>query len=221
MARAQLVRRTAVDMAADDIRDRILSGELAPGSALRQEALAEQLGVSRIPLREAIRQLSNEGLVDLQPHRGAFVSMLSKSEVQEFFDLRLKLEPWLLREAVPHVQPADLEEARALVARMDRAPASEWGTLNWSLHECLYASARRPATLAIVRSLHERCERYLRFQVVNAPIRRQAHTEHTDLINLCAQRQGARAEAALTRHLRAAADQVQAVVGKLLQLEGA
>lgn len=215
-AAGRLVRKTAVELAADAIRDRILSGELPPGAALRQEALAEKLGVSRIPLREAIRQLSNEGLVDLQPHRGAFVSTLSKAEVQEFFDLRFKLEPWLLREAVPHMQPAELDRAEAIVASMDRAQAAQWGVLNWSLHEMLYTAARRPATLAIVRSLHERCERYLRFQVMNAPVRRQAHAEHMEIIGLCRRGNARKAEAALAAHIEAAAAQVQAIVGRLL-----
>ena len=79
----RLVRKTAVDLVVDALRDRILSGSLPPGSALRQELLAEELGVSRLPVREAIRQLSAEGLVDMIAHRGAYVSMLSRAEVQE------------------------------------------------------------------------------------------------------------------------------------------
>ncbi|MFP3534038.1 GntR family transcriptional regulator, partial [Burkholderia sp. SIMBA_042] len=59
------MRKTAVDLVVDELRDRILSGAIAPGSALRQELLAEELGVSRLPVREAIRQLSAEGLVDM------------------------------------------------------------------------------------------------------------------------------------------------------------
>lgn len=212
----RLVRKTAVELVVDEIRQRILSGALPPGSALRQEALAEELGVSRIPLREAMRFLSSEGLVDLQPHRGAFVSMLSTGEAQEFFDIRLRLEPWLLREAAPVIGEAELAQAEAVVARMDVAEASDWGRLNWQLHELLYRPAQRPAALAIVRALHEKSERYLRFQVVNAPIRRQAHTEHMALIGLCRHGRAEQAQAALEQHIAEAAQQIIGIVRRLL-----
>ncbi|MCJ0762075.1 GntR family transcriptional regulator [Variovorax sp. CYS-02] len=210
------MRKTAVELVVDELRQRILSGTLPPGSALRQEALAEELGVSRIPLREAMRFLSSEGLVDLQPHRGAFVSMLSTAEAQEFFDIRLRLEPWLLREAAPAMGEAELAQAEAVVTRMDVAEASDWGRLNWQLHELLYRPAQRPAALGIVRALHEKSERYLRFQVVNAPIRQQARTEHMALIGLCRHGQAEQAQAALEQHIIEAAEQIIGIVRRLL-----
>lgn len=212
----RLVRKTTVELVLDELRSRILSGAIAPGAALRQEALAEELGVSRIPVREAIRLLSSEGLVDVQPHKGAFVSMLSKDEVQEFFDLRQRLEPWLLHEAVPALTDSALERARKIVATMDTAMAEDWGALNWQLHEVLYSAAQRPAALAIVRGLHEKSERYFRFQVVNAPIRDQAHQEHLQLIELCRHRQAEKAQRMLEQHIAQAAEQILAIVDRLL-----
>lgn len=212
----RLVRKTAVELVVDELRSRILSGQLPSGSVLRQEALADELGVSRIPLREAMRLLSAEGLVDVYPHKGAYVSMLSKEEVQEFFDLRLRLEPWLFHEAAMRISTAELDRAERLVARMDSAGAEEWGALNWELHELLYAAAGRPAAMSIVRALHEKSERYFRFQVVNAPIRQQAHDEHLALIDLCRHRQADKAQVALERHIADAADQILAIVGRLL-----
>ncbi len=109
--------------------------------------------MSRLPVREAIRQLSAEGLIDMIPHRGAYVSMLSRAEVQEFFDIRLRLEPWLFRLAVRQSDRQDLELASQVVAQMDTAEPEQWGRLNWQLHELLYRSAQRPAALAMVRAL--------------------------------------------------------------------
>lgn len=212
----RLVRKTAVDLVVDDLRDRILSGAIAPGSALRQELLADELGVSRLPVREAIRQLSAEGLVDMIAHRGAYVSMLSRAEVQEFFDIRLRLEPWLFSLAVQQHEAADLDRAAQVVAEMDSAAPDQWGRLNWQLHELLYRAAQRPAALAMVRALHEKSERYFRFQIVNAPIRQQAHDEHSELIALSRQGQAGKAEAALERHIAQAADQILAIVDHLL-----
>jgi DNA-binding GntR family transcriptional regulator len=211
-----IVRKTTVELVTDALRDRILTGTLAPGSALRQVALAEQLGVSRIPLREAIRMLWSEGLVDVKPHRGAYVSMLSPREVEEFFELRLKLEPWLLKEAVLRTTPAILEAAENVVKEMDSARVEQWGSLNWRLHELLYRASDRPQGLAIVRALHEKSERYFRFQVVNAPIRKVAHDEHLELISLCRQRKTRAACEALEKHIEDASRQVLAIVQKLL-----
>jgi DNA-binding GntR family transcriptional regulator len=212
----RLQRKTAVELVVEELRSRILSGSIAPGLPLRQEALAEELGVSRIPLREAIRLLSTEGLLDLVPHRGAFVSMISLAEVREFFEIRLKLEPWLLREAVPNLTEQDLQRASATVAEMDEAEAAQWGPLNWRLHERLYAPAGRPLTLNMVRALHEKSERYFRFQVMNAPIRQQAHDEHMQLIELCRQRKADMATVALEDHISQASVQIVEIVGRLL-----
>ena len=213
---SRLVRKTAVELVLDELRARILSGACAPGSPLRQEALAEELGVSRIPLREAIRLLSSEGFVEVQPHKGAYVSMLSKNEVREFFELRQRLEPWLLQEAVPRISEAQLDRAEKLIQFMDTANAADWGKLNWQLHELLYSAADRPAALAIVRGLHEKTERYFRFQVVNAPIREQAHAEHQQLIELCRHRQPDKARQVLERHITDAAVQILGIVDRLL-----
>jgi len=215
-AGTRLVRRTTSELVAEAVRDRILSGDLPPGSALRQEVLADELGVSRIPVREAIRQLSAEGFVDAIPHRGAFVSMLSRAEVQELFDIRLRLEPWLLHESALLISPDELAQAEQCVARMDTAGPQQWGQLNWQLHERLYKAAQRPAALNIVRALHEKSERYFRFQVVNAPIRQQAHDEHMALIDLCRSRRAGEAQAVLERHIADAAQQILSIVGRLL-----
>jgi DNA-binding GntR family transcriptional regulator len=212
----RLVRRTTVELVLDELRSRILSGAASPGSHLRQEALADELGVSRIPVREAIRFLSSEGLVDVLPHKGAFVSTLSKDDVREFFDLRQRLEPWLLHEATPKISDSKLERAQRIVEAMDTANAGDWGTLNWQLHELLYSAANRPAALSIVRGLHEKSERYFRFQVVNAPIRVQAHQEHLLLIDLCRHRQADQAQAVLERHIADAAEQILTIVDRLL-----
>ncbi|MCD0504953.1 GntR family transcriptional regulator [Bordetella petrii] len=212
----KILRKTTTELVLDALRDRILSGDLSPGAPLRQELLGEELGVSRIPVREALRLLSAEGFVDTIPHRGAFVSMISRAEVEEFFDIRRRLEPWIFREAIPLASKAELDSAENIVRQMDTAEPQRWGSLNWQLHEHLYRPAQRPAALNIVRTLHEKSERYFRFQVVNAPIRQQAHEEHMALIDLCRQRAVDQAEAALEAHIEKAAEQILAIVDRLL-----
>lgn len=214
----KLVRQTTVELVTTEIRQRILSGEFAPGEVLRQEALAEELGVSRVPVREAITRLTGEGLLTSVPHKGAYVAELSVDEVKETFDIRLRLEPWLFSEAVGRISAAEIGKAERLVAEMDNADAGDWGRLNWRFHETLYAPARRDITLQLLRVLHDRCDRYFRFQVVQVPIREQSHDEHMAMIGACKKKDGKLAAKLLEQHVRTAANQivsvVEAVVGR-------
>src|SRR5262245_22689559 len=98
-------RQTLTSMTADAVRERILRGHYAEGHPLRQELIAAELGVSRIPVREALRQLEAEGLVTFNPHHGAVVSTLSLKQIQEVFELRAEIESDLIRRATPHLTP--------------------------------------------------------------------------------------------------------------------
>ena len=104
-----LIRQTLASAAVDAIRERILDRTYPEGEPLRQDSLAAELGVSRIPIREALRQLEAEGLVTFNPQRGAVVSSLSIAEIEELFELRAELESDLLRRSVPLLTEDDIE----------------------------------------------------------------------------------------------------------------
>jgi DNA-binding GntR family transcriptional regulator len=212
----KIVRTTTVELVTKAIRQRILSGELAPGEPLRQEALADELGVSRVPIREAITRLTGEGLLFNVPHKGAYVAQLSVEEVQETFEIRLRLEPWLFSLAIPHIGDAEIEKAATLVNEMDRAESGLWGQLNWRLHETLYVPAQRDITLQMLRVLHDRSDRYFRFQVVQVPIREQSHDEHMGLIDACRKRDAKLGARLLEQHVKVAEQQIMAVVEKIM-----
>src|SRR5918997_1165848 len=106
-ARKSLQHRTISAAVAEELRRRIVDGEFSAGFQLRQDALASEFGVSRIPVREALMQLEAEGLVKIHPHRGAIVSELSTEEVHELFELRALLEPRLLKASAKHLTEAD------------------------------------------------------------------------------------------------------------------
>jgi DNA-binding GntR family transcriptional regulator len=212
LAPRKIVRTTTVELVTDAIRQRILSGELAPGEALRQEALADELGVSRVPIREAITRLTGEGLLTVVPHKGAYVCELSIDEVEESFDIRLRLEPWLFSEAIARITEAEIGKAEKLVKEMDKANEAQWGQLNWRFHETLYLPAQRDITLQMLRVLHDRSDRYFRFQVVKVPIREQSHDEHMALVEACRARDAKRGAKLLEQHIRTAAQQIVAMV---------
>jgi len=152
--RPVLGHRTMALAAADELRRRILSGEFPEGFQLKQDALAEDFGMSRIPIREALVQLESEGFVRILPHRGAQVSELSQTEIRELFELRALLEPRLLRLSAPRLTEQDYAaldrinaEYRAEIQAMN---PGRWGELNTKLHLHLMSRAEQPRTLAIV-----------------------------------------------------------------------
>lgn len=200
-----LVHRTLSSAIAEQLRQRILSGTHAAGSQLRQDALAAQYGVSRIPVREALFQLEAEGLVQIAPHKGAVVSTFSRTEVDDVFDLRVLLEPRLLRGSAPRLSEADyagiaqLDAAFAeAIARQDTA---HWGELDARFHLALYGCAPQPRTLAIVTQLLQTSDRYTRMQMNRAGVHPRAEREHRKLLQLC---RGGRLDEAcehLARHI--------------------
>ncbi|MDR5816212.1 MULTISPECIES: GntR family transcriptional regulator [unclassified Caballeronia] len=212
----RIVRTTTVELVTTALRQRILSGDLAPGEVLRQEALADELGVSRVPVREAITRLVGEGLLTKVPHKGAYVAELSIGEVQETFEIRLRLEPWLFSQAIPHISDAEIARAEKLVNEMDQAESGMWGQLNWRLHETLYLPAGRDITLQMLRGLHDRSDRYFRFQVVQVPIREQSHDEHMNLVEACRKRDAKLGAKLLEQHVKTAAQQIIAVVETIM-----
>jgi DNA-binding GntR family transcriptional regulator len=211
----RLARHTVVETAAIALRRRILSGAFAEGEALRQDALAEEFGISRIPIREAFRQLAAEGLVTIHPHRGVVVSALSPDEVAELFDLRAMLEPDLIRRAVPRQSAADQAEAARILAEyataIARGDVNAWGELNTEFHLALYRPAARPQTLAVVRMLLANTDRFTRLQLALAGGTERAMREHAELLALC--REGAVDAAGALAHRH-----VVAVRDDLLQL---
>ncbi len=181
-----LKRRTVVDMTAEALRERILRGDYPEGAPLRQDALATELGVSRIPVREALRQLQVEGLVTFSPHVGAIVSSLSLNEIAELFELRALLEPELLKRAMPNLTPEILDRADAVLdayeAAFEQGDVAAWGALNWEFHSTLLAAADRPLTLNVLSMLHNQSDRYTRMQLKLTHWEDRARHEHLAIL---------------------------------------
>jgi DNA-binding GntR family transcriptional regulator len=204
-ATRKIVRTTTVELVTTAIRQRILSGDLA-----------DELGVSRVPIREAITRLTGEGLLTNVPHKGAYVAELSIEEVQETFEIRLRLEPWLFSQAIPHITEGEIARAENLVTEMDGAESGMWGQLNWRFHETLYVPAHRDITLQMLRVLHDRSDRYFRFQVKQVPIRQQSHDEHMAMVAACRKRDAKLGAKLLEQHVKIAAQQIVAVVEAIM-----
>lgn len=202
-ALSPLSRRTAAEQAADVIRERILTGHLAAGTPIRQEHLAAELGISRIPLREALKQLEAEGLVTIAPHKGATVAPLSSAEIEELFELRLRLEIWIFGLALPRMTAADFAALDQLIAEQQQPDnLARWGDLNWQFHEVLYRPANRPVTLKMLKRIHDNIDRYLRFEIASTNGRDRALREHQTLLAYCRAGDAAKAAQLLEAHIR-------------------
>ena len=191
-------RQTLTSAVTESLRQRILSGEFADGQQLRQEALSNEYGVSRVPVREALRQLEAEGLIQIIDHKGALVSKLSLDDVLELLEIRAMLESEVLRTAIPCQVAADHDAAEATLREFEQALATNdirhWGELNSRFHLALYRAAKRPNTLALIEQLHNKTDRYTRMQILFTRTMERAHEEHSKLLDLC--RKGAADEAA-------------------------
>ena len=133
-------------LVADYLRDAILQGRVKSGESIRQEAVARELGTSRIPVREALRQLKSEGLVSLVPHTGARVATRDFAEYTEIYKIRERLEPLAIVESVPHLTTEDLAALRTLMLDIEATvdPIS-WLDLDRRFHLQTYARAPSPA----------------------------------------------------------------------------
>lgn len=193
----------APDHVHDALRAEILTGELAPGTTLRQEDLAQRLEVSRMPVREALKRLEAEGLVETLPTRRVRVAPLRHEEVEDVWDLRAALEPLAIRLAVPRLTRSDLREAgHALEAADDEGDPATFGARNARFHLCLMEPCRRPRLLAAIRSLLGVGDRYLRAALPDETHNARVRDEHRELLAAARAGDPARAAEVAERHVR-------------------
>jgi DNA-binding GntR family transcriptional regulator len=194
---------TTADSVAAALRDALHRGRWGAGAPLRQEDLAAEFGVSRIPVREALNKLQAEGLVVVQPNRGAFVASLTVADVHEVFDLRVLLECDALRHAIPQHTPRTLRQLHALQAELDAEhDPTLWLATDAAFHEVLYAPSGRTKTLEMIAVLRASVTRLYRSHLSPDTRRKGWRDEHHGLLKAVAARNVERAVAALTRHLR-------------------
>lgn len=213
-----LKHRTLSAAIVDRLRQAILAGTYPAGTQLRQDAMAETYGVSRIPVREALFQLEAEGFVRIVPHKGAIVSELSLDEINDVFDLRRLLEPRLLSQSVPRFAEADFAALDAIQVRFETAIAAgdvaQWGVINAEFHMALYTRARQPRTQSIVAALLQTSDRYTRLQLSSTAAMGIAEQEHAELIRQCRAGRFDEASAYLVGHIEAVRADLLRVVAR-------
>jgi DNA-binding GntR family transcriptional regulator len=183
----------------DVIRDAIRQRLLAPGTPLVQSAIAEALGVSRVPVREALQYLASEGLVTFTDD-GARVTSLPAEQVYELWTLRALIEPAMAEATVRNIGPSELAELRALVDAMDGASdGDEWSDLNYAFHLAMYRAARQPHFAGVAGRVLTQIEPYSRVAVRRVEGQQAAQAEHREMIAALEQRDGERLREVLER----------------------
>ena len=201
----QIKRQSVPETLRESLQERILSGEIREGDWLIQDAIAEEYDVSRMPVREALRQLEACGLVLMRTHRGAVVTSIPTEQVEELFELRATLECEVLQQAVARMTERDIAEARTVLNQLDasyiQGDMGSWGRLNWAFHRRLYEAAGRVQTLNILQGINLQIERYVRLHLLLTQGAEEAVREHHELLRLCAARATDEAVAHLREHI--------------------
>jgi DNA-binding GntR family transcriptional regulator len=185
------------------LRTAILSGRLAPGQRLAQAELAEQLGVSRIPLRDALRRLEEEALVKIDGRRGAWVTVLSIRDVAEIYEMRIMLEARCVRYAVENLTDEDVASLVDLWADMERPEhdAAAGRSARRAFYGELYAKAKRPRMARLILQLRDNVGRYHVIQNSD-----HSHAAHAKLRHCIEIGDATGAIAVVTEHLEEARD---------------
>jgi DNA-binding GntR family transcriptional regulator len=190
---------------ADELGARILAGVLPPGTRIRQEQIAEELGVSRLPIREALRILESRGLVTLVPATGAWVSSMNLAECVETYLIRERLEPLALGQALGGISEEGIDQMEDLVIAMENAVTlEEFMDFDRQFHQLSFRSAGMPTLLDMVERLWNTTQHYRRafVQIVGMDGLRESHLEHRLLLAAIRRRDRRSAEELLGLHIR-------------------
>ena len=210
-------QRSTPDLIADALREAIISGVFSEEKSLRQDEIAKQFGVSRIPVREALRQLEVEGLVKFYPNRGAIICGLSPDEVKEIGEIRIALETTAIKLAIANMEEADLQKAQEILDRtveenikqnIKHRNIPQLTALDWEFHSTLYKVANRPRLLNMINNLYMTLERYVRLQMSHMENSQDyfqhLHQEHSQLLETCRDRNSTTATRLLKKHINTA-----------------
>jgi DNA-binding GntR family transcriptional regulator len=198
-------RRTLAAQVQERIREAILTQTLKPGERIDQNKLADELRVSMAPIREALKGLEAEGLVTIQPRRGAFVIDVSISDLDELYFTRQLIEGEALYHAVPHLTEADFAASQVMIETMRRATdahdISTYIATNRQFHLRLYSALGNQLLLQVIQMLWERSELYrYRYMFMTRDTER-VHQEHQGILDACWGRDAALAKTRAQEHI--------------------
>ncbi len=186
----RLDRTTTANDVTRVLRRRILEGRYPVDKFIRQETIALELGVSRIPVREALAKLEAEGLVVREKYRGALIPKLSLAEIEEIYEMRAMIEPYLIRHAVKNITAEQLAHLKGIVERSRKTKAvKDWAGLNIDFHRSLFLAADKPLAMQFLDNLLVRADRYLKLQNFrSSTTKEESDAQHAQILKYVANR---------------------------------
>jgi DNA-binding GntR family transcriptional regulator len=196
--------RTMQEIVYDTIRDAILSGRYRPGQRLVADELAKEIGVSRMPVREALHRLETTGLVTLAPHRGAVVNELSEAEIIEIYHIRAVLDGLATRLAAPHLAKPDYDRLNAILTEMAAAvkvkDLDRVLRVNRDFHQLIWQAAHAPRLHSLLENLYDASQRFRQLSLVLPGRLQQLTQDHRRITQALARGDANRAERFAIEH---------------------
>ncbi|MDE0113459.1 MAG: GntR family transcriptional regulator [Albidovulum sp.] len=205
------------------LKDKILSGELVPGEQVKIQEIADETGASAVPVREAIRMLASEGLMQLRTRRSPIVAPLELREIAEIANIRLALEPFILNLAISRHTPDTLKECHSLIIQdMASNSFNEKVDLNRKFHLALLAPAQQPRALRIISDQFENVSRYAQMLVMRGlgNLGGNVHKEHLDILTKVESGSAEPAVQMLAEHIRSAVQRIEQELNRLTDEQG-
>jgi DNA-binding GntR family transcriptional regulator len=197
------------------LRSAILDGRLAPGRAVRQQELATLFGVSRMPVREALRQLEAQSLLQVVAHKGAVVAPLIGEDAVDAYALRVILESEALRQSIPHLDAGDIALARSYISQLENETRhAEIGRLNRLFHMSLYSKASNKKLLRLIEIELNEEERFLRFHLSSMGLGKLTQDDHNQLVDAASEKSVEEAIRVLERHLNTGVTAIKAYLSR-------
>jgi len=201
--------QTKIDIVSDRIRESILDGTLKPRDRIQINSVAESLGFSIIPVREAIRKLEVQGFLEIKPHKGVYVREPNVHELADIFEVRVLLECRAARLALEAIKDSDVAELRAVLGAMDKLleelghpSVVKYFSLNRKFHGMLYKISGNVFLCKMIENIAMNIEPHL-LRYISSPASRQiAYQEHAEIVKACEARDIQRVENTIARHLK-------------------
>ncbi|WP_145193593.1 GntR family transcriptional regulator [Pseudomonas sp. URMO17WK12:I11] len=217
LANEQLPAHLARGVIEERLRSVILDGRLPPGTAVRQQEIADLYGVSRMPVREALRQLEAQGLLKVEMHKGAVVAPLIGEDAVDTYALRVLLETEALRQSIPRLDDNDICSARSFIHQLENETRhAEIGRLNRLFHMALYSKAPNQKLLRLIENELNEEERFLRFHLSSMGLGKLTQDDHNALVDAAAEKNVGEAVKVLEQHLNSASRVIRAYLDKQL-----
>lgn len=196
--------RSPIERAYHHVLDAIISGELKPGMRVPTEAVAEDLGISRMPVRDALRQLEGDGVVAIMANRGASVSKFTSAEVVEIIEMRAALEGLAARLALPQIGKAEIDEIEHLHQRMENVSQelTAWISAHDDFHNYLTACSQKPLLIQQTQRMRLMLQPYFRAYYAESQELEIAGLEHRSLIEAVRANDAEKLERKVRAHVR-------------------